>query len=207
METIKERIIAHSAELFVKKGCKTITMDDIATSMGISKRTIYENFADKKELLAACLGYFFENQNLRIKSVLKSSDNIIDAMYKQMENNYKIMAQVKFDFFGEIRKYYPKVYEDTVKTFKQQALQNSIDVLQKGQQDGVIKSDINAQVVAIIMHEVMGMILLSDVFDIYNVSKMELLLAGYVITRGAATTKGIKLIDNYVEDYRKNTKM
>ena len=53
--TTRERIIETSAELFSMKGCKSITMDDISAANGISKRTLYELFADKSALLEACL--------------------------------------------------------------------------------------------------------------------------------------------------------
>ncbi len=207
METTKERIVEHAAELFAKKGCKTLTMDDIATSLGMSKRTIYENFSNKNELIEACLNHFFDHQDINIKQVLKSSDNIIEAMYKQVQNSSKMMGQIKFDFFNEIRKYYPEVYNNTIKVHKEQIFQNTLEVLQKGQKEGIISENVNVLVAAILMHEITNMILTSDVFDEYDVPKQDLLSVMYFLTRGIAADKGLKIIDEYVEKYKINNKV
>ena len=58
---IKQRIIEEASELFAKMGIKRLTMGDLAKHLGVSKRTIYENFKDKEELLIACIDNFIEN--------------------------------------------------------------------------------------------------------------------------------------------------
>ena len=202
METTRNRIVEHAAELFAKKGCKTLTMDDIATSLGMSKRTIYENFGNKNELIEACLNYFFEHRDLTVKNVLKSSDNILETMYKQVQSSSKIMAQIKFDFFNEIQKYYPEVYENTVKVHKESSIQRMFEVFQKGQRDGVISKGIDVRIMAVLIHEMFNLILTSDVFDVYNVPKKKLLSTMCAIIRGASTAKGIALIDKYAENLK-----
>ncbi len=203
METTKERIIAHSAELFAKKGCKTITMDDIATSMGISKRTIYENFTDKKELLAACLNYFFEREDLDIKAILQSSENIIAAIFKQMDNASKVFAHLKFDFFNEIQKYFPEVYNNTVKVFKQQHLDSTEKMLQKGQRDGVVRKELNPKLMAVVIQEISNLVFSGDVFSAHGFEKKEVMPAFMgCLTRGMCTEKGVQIMEEYKDRFK-----
>jgi len=203
MLTTKDRIIVHSMELFAKKGCKTITMDDIAASLGISKRTIYENFSDKNDLIQACLISFFNSQEENIKEALKSSHNIIDAMYTQLQANSKRMMKIKFDFFNEIQKYYPKVYNNVIKVHEKRYFQNMLELLQKGQTDGVINKDIDVRVVTVLMHEISNLILNSDKFDNYGIEKKDLMSVMHFLSRGIATEKGVKIIDDYIKEFKK----
>ena len=203
MSTTKDRIIIHSMELFAKKGCKTITMDDIAASLGMSKRTIYENFSNKNDLIQACLNYFFDNQNDSVKEALRSSNNIFDAMYKQIQANSKKMLHIKFDFFSEIQKYYPEVYNSTIKVREKNHFQNTLELLQKGQKDGVINNDIDARLLTVLMHEISNLILISDKFDHYGIEKKDLMSVTHYLSRGIATEKGLKIIDDYIKEFKK----
>ena len=76
----KERIIEGAAELFRIYGIKSVTMDSLATHLGMSKRTIYEIFADKDELLIGVLKFMAEKQKELVKRVLDESENAIVAI-------------------------------------------------------------------------------------------------------------------------------
>ena len=201
--TTKDRIIIHSMELFAKKGCKTITMDDIAASLGVSKRTIYENFSDKNDLIQSCMNYFFDIQDENIQEALNSSNNIIDAMYKQVQATSKRLLPMKFDFFSEIRKYYPVVHNNVIKVREKKHFQNTLDLLQKGQKDGIINRNVDVRMVTVLMHEISNLILISDKFDDYGIEKKNLMSVMYFISRGIATEKGIKIIDEYIKEFKK----
>ena len=202
MSNIKERIIQEAAMLFAKQGCKVITMDEIATSMGISKRTIYENFSDKRSLLLQCVEYFFQQAQSNVNMILKSSDNIIDTIWKTMKCESNLLGQAKYNFFNEIQKYFPDVYKSTVTIYKKQHFENMEKFLKKGQADKVIRKDIDIKIITTILQEVGTYILDSDVFIKYGYDKHSLMPAFmYTFTRGICTEKGLKILDEL-----KNTK-
>ena len=202
MSNIKERIIQEAAMLFAKQGCKVITMDEIATSMGISKRTIYENFSDKRSLLLQCVEYFFQQAQSNVNMILKSSDNIIDTIWKTMKCESNLLGQAKYNFFNEIQKYFPDVYKSTVTIYKKQHFENMEKFLKKGQADKVIRKDIDIKIITTILQEVGTYILDSNVFIKYGYDKHSLMPAFmYTFTRGICTEKGLKILDEL-----KNTK-
>ena len=202
MSNIKERIIQEAAILFAKQGCKVITMDEIATSMGISKRTIYENFSDKRSLLLQCVEYFFQQAQSNVNMILKSSDNIIDTIWKTMKCESNLLGQAKYNFFNEIQKYFPDVYKSTVTIYKKQHFENMEKFLKKGQADKVIRKDIDIKIITTILQEVGTYILDSNVFIKYGYDKHSLMPAFmYTFTRGICTEKGLKILDEL-----KNTK-
>lgn len=203
----KERIIQASAALFAKKGCKSITMDDIAGAMGISKRTIYENFTDKKDLLIQSMEYFFQHRKDMIADVLQSSQNIIEAMFQSTQCHSDIMREVKFDFFNEIQKYFPEVYASTIQKFKQEHFESGVKMLKKGQEDGVFRADIDPELIAVLIQTVVNVILVQDVFVPHNYDKSAIISAfifNYV--RGIATEKGLKILNQYLDMYLENMK-
>lgn len=202
MNNIKERIIQEATKLFAKQGCKVITMDDIAASMGISKRTIYENFPDKRGLLLQCVEYFFQYAQNQVNIILESSNNIIDTIFKTMKCESDFFGQAKFNFFNEIQKYFPDVYASTVTIHKKQNFENTEKLLKKGQEDKVIRKDIDIKITTVLLQELGTHILSSDVSIEYGYDKHTLMPAFmYTFTRGICTEKGLKILDEL-----KNTK-
>ncbi|MDR2232683.1 MAG: TetR/AcrR family transcriptional regulator [Tannerella sp.] len=204
MSTTKDRLIVCAATLFAERGCKAITMDDIASSAGMSKRTIYENFADKGELLEACLHYFFEYHELDIRKILQSSDNIISAIFKMLENTSKFFFQLRFNFLNEVQKYYPEIYGNTVKVYRQQYLDNTEKLLQKGKQEEIIEDFINPKIMSVLINEVSNLVLQKNIFADYGIDKKTAMDACMgCITRGMFTAKGRQILDKHLDDFRR----
>jgi AcrR family transcriptional regulator len=194
---IKERIIQEAAMLFAKQGCKAITMDEIATSMGISKRTIYENFSDKRELLLQCVEYFFQYAQNEVNLILKSADNIIDTIFKTIQCESNSLGQAKYNFFNEIQRYFPDVYQSTVSIYKKQHFENFEKLLKKGQDDKVFRKDIDIKMTTTLLQEIGMLIIDSGAFVKYGYEKHVIMpVFLYIFTRGICTEKGLKILDN-----------
>ena len=204
MDTAKNRLIVCAATLFAENGCKAITMDDIANSMGISKRTIYENFRDKEALLEACLLYFFEHYEFNIDQILQSSDNIIVAIFKLLEKTSKFFFQVKFNFLNEVQKYYPEAYNHTIKVYKRQYLDNTDKLLQKGKKDGIVREDVNSTIIAVLINEISVLVLQKEIFTDFGFDKKDAMHdCMSCITRGMLTEKGIQILDKHIEEFHR----
>jgi len=78
---MKQKIIVKSSELFLTLGFKSVTMDDIATALGISKKTIYVHFANKTKLVESVTFSLFENICNGIDSICDNSKNPIEELY------------------------------------------------------------------------------------------------------------------------------
>ena len=207
MNSTKERIIQASVALFAKKGCKSITMDDIASAMGISKRTIYENFSDKKDLLTQSVEYLFQCRKDVMNSVLQSSQNVIEALFQSTQSHSNFMKDIKYDFFDEIQKYFPEVHALTVQKFRDEHVEFFVKMLKKGQADGVFREDVNVELTAALLHVINDVIFTQEMFAAYNFNKF-LLSANfnYHYVRGIATEKGLKILDQYLDLFIENTK-
>jgi len=139
---MKEKIIAKATDLFLKLGFKSVTMDDIAGEMCISKKTIYKYFCNKELLIA-------ESTEIVHKAIHQSIDAIVAKKHNAIEENFEIRKMFKEMFqvgdtspIYQLKKHYPEIY-DTVMSreinecnavFKQNILQ--------GMQQGLYRKDI-----------------------------------------------------------------
>jgi TetR/AcrR family transcriptional regulator, cholesterol catabolism regulator len=107
---LRDKIIEEAGKLFIERGTRLVTMDTIAQTMGISKRTIYENFKDKNDLLSNFLVYAITDYKRRALDILKDSKNVIEALFRFGEFNYSSMKEVNPCFMDDIKKYHPEVF-------------------------------------------------------------------------------------------------
>lgn len=198
--SVKKKIIDEAITLFTKYGIKSIRMDDIASNLGISKRTIYEIFGDKETLISECIDSFHRNMNAKKNELMSQAKNVIEEFMILMKNwdqdaeiNYKVMSSVK--------KYYPKIYENLSLTHAKEGYQTLREKLQEGVVQGLLVDNINYDLaISVFSYSIFGIISDQKMVLPNNVSEIDAFK--YVITyffRGIATEKGIKMIDDFIE--------
>ena len=106
---LRERIVDTALQSFVTHGIKSITMDDIAAALGISKRTLYEVFADKETLLMECLRRAQDEGDTYVKEVYEKASNVLEVLLKLYQRSIEKFHNTNKKFFEDIKKY-PKVY-------------------------------------------------------------------------------------------------
>jgi len=173
-------------------------MDMIAEQLGISKRTIYETFKDKDELLKCCIEVAIVEQKTFSEEIMKNSENIIEAMFKIVKHNVNILKSVNPLFFSDIKKYYSELSEITIENNDRKNTSQIEDLLNRGIHEGVFRSGINVDIVAILLSEQFRMITNHDVFPEDKFSKGEV-FENIVINfmRGIATDEGLSFIEKY----------
>ena len=108
---LRERIITAATEAFTSKGIKSITMDDIAAALGISKRTLYEVFSDKESLLKECILKAQADRDKYLQKIFEQSHNVLEVILAVFQKSIEVFHQTNKRFFEDIKKY-PKVYDD-----------------------------------------------------------------------------------------------
>ncbi|MBN2747806.1 MAG: TetR/AcrR family transcriptional regulator [Bacteroidales bacterium] len=195
---IRDKIILGSSKMFIKFGIRSITMDMIAEQLGISKRTIYENFTDKNELLKYSLEAGMVEQKAVVEEIFKNSENVIDAMLKTIKHNANTLKSINPLFFFDIQKYYPELYKLLIKKNDRQKISRLIEMLNKGIQEKIIRNEINVEIVAILIAEQFKMIGNQEIFPEDKFSKIEIFENISInFIRGIATEKGLSLIEKY----------
>ncbi len=142
VEEIKEKIIRTATELFMKDGCKRVTMDNIASALHISKRTLYEIFANKEELLMACINTIHEEIDINRKKLNSQVDEPILLALFLMHNT--AVANHHYDTFQEdIQRYYPQIYTYFSQKHTQQFHQELSNALKEAQAKGIMRPNVD----------------------------------------------------------------
>lgn len=127
-EETKEKVVETALEMFSSRGCRGVTMDDIAQTLHISKRTLYEIFANKEELLTECLMRVHDSiNNMHRKAHSKVDEPLLVAMYMLRANAYSNHRYHRL--IEEAERYYPeihdrffKIHTETMRTFIQHGM-------------------------------------------------------------------------------------
>ncbi|HEY4798186.1 MAG TPA: TetR/AcrR family transcriptional regulator [Bacteroidia bacterium] len=194
----KEHILKTAEELFFRYGVKSVTMDDIASHLGMSKKTIYTCFNDKDELLHEFARTFINRNAGAFESVCKVATNAIDEIFCVMKHLRSMIQQMNPKLFFELQKYYPKAWEE-LKNFREQHIAAMIQKnLEKGIKQELYRPDLNIAVLAKLRLEEVDMALNNHIFPIdkFNVAQVQITLFEHFLY-GICTLKGHKLINKY----------
>ena len=195
---IKDRIITEARQLFVKYGIRSITMDMIAEHLGISKRTIYENFRDKDELLKSCIVTAMADQREINEEIIRNSSNIIEATFVFIKNSINTLKQINPSFFFDIKKYYPAIWSENIHKNDKRNLNRTISLLNQGVSEGLFREDINVEIIARLILEQFKLLSNQEIFpeDKYSmIDIFENIVINFI--RGIVTDSGLKLVNTY----------
>jgi len=195
---IKDRIIQQAGRLFFQYGVKGTSMDEVASSLGISKRTIYENFRDKEDLLLSYLKQVCEDRKKTVQELMERFDNVVEVFLHIMEI-HKTATFANIKFYEDIYRYYPNV-DAFLKEESHKANEFFVQFLKKGVEQGVIRENLNIEVVAFLVEESTSIYMRASHIDKFPFSFSELISTVMVnFIRGISTEKGIKIVDEYLE--------
>lgn len=199
---MKENILNKAAEKFLSLGVKSVTMDEIAADLGISKKTIYAHFATKTKLVEATALYVFENISEGIKEIREEQSDPIVEMYNIKNFACQHLKDERSSPQFQLQKYYPKIYS-TITGMQQQLLEGQIkDNLERGIAAGIYRKDLPVEFISRIYFVGMLGIKDRDLFPESEYSTAELIekhleyhLRAIVTPEGLATLN--KLLNTY----------
>lgn len=136
MNEEKEKILSFASQKFMREGFYKTTIDEIASEMHMSKKTIYRNFSSKEELVKAVVKKFFDENVLRIDEVLNIECNAVEKLVKLFEVVGTILAKVNDKILSDIHHYAPEHWKeiDDLRTKKMTSFLTNI--ISQGQNEG-----------------------------------------------------------------------
>ena len=140
---MKEDIVKRALNDFMEYGFKTFTMDDLANKMGMSKKTLYEYFPSKQDLVDACLDYALEMSCTNVTTFVQGEGSVIENVYRNQKKVQEVFNINSDRPIWELQKYYPKTYERMEGEFAKTDALFIDKLLEKGWQEGLFRKDIN----------------------------------------------------------------
>jgi AcrR family transcriptional regulator len=193
---IKDRIIEGASQMFMTYGIKSVTMDSLANQFGISKRTIYEVFSDKDELLMAVLTRMAVKQKEMVKRVLEDSENSIVAIFRMLEMNRDNFQAMSPAFQADLKKYHHDVLMKKSDESEMPDYRNHQEVIENGIKEKLFRKDINPDVVNRCLYNLGRSIIDHELYPYELFTRHEVIQNIFInYLRGIATPKGLDLIN------------
>ena len=205
---LKERIKEKADELYRRYGIRSVTMDEIATQMGVSKKTIYQCFSDKNELVDAVFAEILEQNRSSCQSSRLKATNAIHEVYLGMEALQPMLDNMNPTILYDIERGHPA----TFKKFIEYKYNFLFDLMKKnverGIEEGLYRPEINAELIAKVRLETIVLAFNEEIFPKKKYSLLyiqEEMMVYFLFAM--ATPKGYKLITKYQKERSENKRV
>ncbi|WBL25461.1 TetR/AcrR family transcriptional regulator [Zunongwangia sp. HGR-M22] len=203
---MKEPILNMATEMFLEYGFKSVTMDDIAAKLGISKKTIYANYSTKTKLVHdVAFNILYKIQD-RIAEIKKKDINAIEELFEVKKQVSIFLKDEKSSPQFQLQKYYPEIFENVENT-KCETIECSItENVTRGIDEGLFREDVDKNFVCKIYHYGLKSVRDTAIFpqEQYNKSEIFQLFIEYHV-RGIATKKGLQILEDLLNNNETKT--
>lgn len=196
----RERVQHTALGLFMKSGLRAVRMDDVAHECGISKRTLYELFKDREQLILECLMMHSRNEDEFNANLKEGSDNVLHAFWLVFSHNIERRNRVSA-IIPELQRYYPDIFQHLAIYVHENMVAHTRQELQTGVEQGLIMPSLDLDFFSrALTNYIYGLGLIEQ-----NVARTGVELTSHTIPsaiaiflRGISTEKGREYIDNKI---------
>ena len=135
-----------ASQLFIENGAKTLTMDDIAKEFGMSKKTLYQKYANKEALLSDVLHYKLEEVIEKLNELDATVENAIERMFCRDRQIEKAMQTNKSLLIRQLLKYYPTIFNKHMMDFSERFTEVMVHNIKRGREQGYYRDDFDANI-------------------------------------------------------------
>lgn len=183
--------------MFFKYGIRSITMDEIAESLGISKRTLYESFSNKEELLKECLeAKHIENTVFRDVLMKEFPNDPLEIMHQHFRQVIITLNSLHPNFFNDLKKYHSGLWKKQIESKQDENMAFTRQMIEKGIKTGVFRESADGEILSRMMHSMMQIMSADELFPETRYPRAEVarqIMLCFI--RGMATIKGLEIID------------
>lgn len=201
---VQERILDTAFGLFRQYGTRSITMDDIAIKMGISKKTLYAHFEDKDDLVMNAIARYLQHMQDACVVSHEQGKDAIEALFRLMEILEEHTRNMNPVILLDLQKFHSRAYRLFLH-YKDNYLKSTIrENLQRGISEGLYRSDINVEVLTEFRTTSSLLCFQPELFSVsgFDMSHVQKVLLEHFLY-GVASLQGFKLIEKYKEQLLK----
>jgi AcrR family transcriptional regulator len=197
----RDKILMGALELFLKYGIRSVSMDDIARHLSISKKTIYQYFVDKDDIVTQGTINHFEKAQTGFDGLTNASKNALDELMRIQIYMRKNMQDINPSLLFDLKKYHAKAWNAWMdhknKHIREQVVRN----LKQGMEEGLYRTNLNPEILAVLRIESIqwlydGQIVPNEKYKMVDIQMQMLDHFMY----GLLTEKGRKLYEKYKQE-------
>lgn len=198
--TQREKIVDHVSQMILSLGVKSVRMDDVANSLGMSKRTLYEMFADKEELLFESIVYLMECRQQNLSEQVRGCDNMLEVLLYSVRifTSTTNIDDTAKRLTTNLRKFYPTVLERVQRVHTEKGLAGLQYALDRCLAEGYLDPNVDVELMAQLFFSSTGIFMTdNNVVLPEGITRDEAFGAMVVnFLRGLSTVKGLQVIDD-----------
>lgn len=190
--------------MFLDMGLKSVRMDDIATGLGVSKRTLYEMFGDKKALLDECMSFYFDSREQIIRKRTEGAANVMEEIFIMLDNMNRDEKEAAF--MDNLKKFYPDIFNKWMVKAHRNSYKKLDQLFDRGISQGLLLADMNKELALVTLVYTMSSLFEKRYhFPILDKTPPKEAFRYVLVNffRGLSTRRGIELIDELTVNYRK----
>ncbi|MDO4194883.1 MAG: TetR/AcrR family transcriptional regulator [Prevotellaceae bacterium] len=197
---VKERILEYAMREFLSHGIRAVTMNDIATELCISKRTVYEIYADKQDLVLDCLHYHFQMAKIRMQEETAKCSNVMELLVSFYNSHINDISNFCPAFTDDLKRYAKAM--EYIQEITEERNKKALMFFERGVEEGYFRSDVDYDVVLQLTHETTIAFSEKRLFERYS---LPMLFRNFLLTylRGISTLKGVELLDGLLGNQEK----
>lgn len=199
MEHQKQQILQQAEALFLRYGVKSVTMDDLARELGISKKTLYQYVDNKADLISQIVFNHVQDETRCINAIVNEGENAVVEMLEIAKYAAQQLDHITPTVVYDLRKYYRASWELVETLHKQHVYSVIRGNIEKGIHQGVYRDNIDSDIIAKIYVAMTFLMVEEDVFPQKEYQKERLfhMFIQYHL-KGIASPKGQKLLEKYL---------
>lgn len=195
---IKERILKGAEELFLKYSVRSVSMDDIAKHLSISKKTIYQYYVDKDEIVTMVSAYHMEKDKIIFDDIKSKAKNAVDELVKVAECIKNDFQKMNPSLLYDLQKYHTKAWNVWLDHKQNHVRESIISNLRQGIEEGYFRPGINAEILGIARLELIQLTFDDRIFSssMHSLAQVNQQLFDH-FAYGLLTDKGRKTYEKY----------
>ncbi|MFA6924293.1 MAG: TetR/AcrR family transcriptional regulator [Bacteroidales bacterium] len=197
MKEKRNNILEEVSHLYIKYGIKSVTMDDVSRELGISKKTLYNFFSDKNDLVKNVISYQINKQTNKSFEIIKQKHNSIDVLLEASKHIIKFMETFNPSIRHDLQKYYPDVLKILKEHRRKHIFENIRANIIQGIKEGLYRKNLNPDIISSIYVSRLEILFNYEYFpsDKFEFSTIFDEMFKYHI-RGIASKKGIEYYES-----------
>lgn len=197
-----KKILEKVSELYIKYGIKSVTMDDVASHLSISKKTLYKYVSDKDDLVGKVIDIQIEVLRSEMDCKCNTGLNAIEELLIVSKMINHKMKNMNPGTVYDLKKYYPEHYTRLLNARREKMHSNIINNIRKGKEEGLYRNDLNENIIAKLQISRIENIIDSDFFSVEEFTSDKFFQEIFVYhIRGIANQKGIDFLENKLASF------
>jgi len=194
----KKDILERILSLFIRYGIRSITMDDIARELAISKKTLYHDFEDKNDLIKRVVDFDMIQSRRLLEDVNRSELNAIEEIFHVNSRIHKDRSRYNPTFYYDLKRYYPEIYTKWLEEKRHNMFGLIVGNLQKGKREGTYREEIQEQTIARLYMARMEMLGNNQIIDGHHFHSSEFMHEIFTYhLHGICNENGLRVLSEY----------